>query len=1369
MPAQPGLLARRWRALFSLALLAAAWPAPAATITVNSTADTAVSDTALTLREALKVAEGTLGSSSAPLSTEEKNQISGANFSSLGGGRWMVTPLQNVGAGKADTIIFNNTIDLIMIQSGLPSLQPQDSLDGSRGLGQRVILDGSQGGNIGGLIADKGASSGRSVKNLILRNFTGDAIRAASENNGVFSSLDIYGNGGRGLYLPSKPTGTQIVSCRVYNNSGNGIQLEGDASDTGTSDMNNSISTCYVGLDAAGAAQGNKQNGIQLLYVRGNTVDNCAISANLKDGIQISGANAFNNSVTNCTIGLNPARTAKMGNALNGVTLVSSAHDNTIGGLAADNYISGSVNGIYVSGNKNLILGNVLGLNSGATAALGNTSYGIRVTGSNNTIGITNVGNTICASGIGVSLEGSGNVVANCMIGTTASGRSGLGNAKSGIYISGNTNTVGGSTLDYGNVISGNGTGILIEGTSAYKNAIFKNNIGTDEAGAGAIPNQSGVTIQSGAFNNEIGTTGKGNVIAGNSGDGIHLWGGTTSANQINGNTIGGIVGNGGNGIKIENSPNNKIGLTSPNTIAHNFDGIQITGAEAKGNLVSQNIIGLSADQSTKMGNVASGVSLLSGASSNTIGGSAAGTRNVIAGNTGCGVYISDTGTKTNLIFGNRIGSNDAGALSLGNGGAGVGIYNGASQNAVGGAGSSFTNVIGGNGGPGVDLASVGTSGNTVQGNKIGTNAAGSAAIPNGSGGVRIYGGATGNVIGGSFLGQDNLIGGNTNQGVGIYNTGSTGNTVQNNRIGVNAAGTAALPNTGEGVVIQEGAASNFVRGNLISGNNRMGVNINGAGTNGNHLSGNTIGLNPAGTAALANSGAGISVSGGAKNNLIGESGLGMLANVISGNTGYGVVLDGPGTSGNVVFNCVIGLNAALGAAVANGLSGVLLSESASGNTVGGKLTGSGATLAPANIIAGNKYHGVEIIDPGTSGNTVCGNAIGLNAALATGLGNKQYGVLLDSEASGNIIGGNAGYGNVIGNNLFAGVGIVGLARGNVVAGNMIGCTPADQNGVYHTAPNQRGGVTVGNQAIGNVIGTMLGGIPNLISGNRGKGVSISDLSTSGTVVMNNVIGLDPTGTAKMPNQDDGIYIGEGSTCTTVQWNTISGNGVHGIELDGGPTTPTISNKITQNKIGTGPNGSGALGNDGCGIYIANAFRTTIGGTTASLGNTIAYNEHSGVRVVKGTSNTIRCNSIHHNRGLGIDLGVQGPDPNDLDDTDTGPNDLLNAPDYLRLKHMGSDLLLLGTLTNTKIKFTYYTLEVFTNDQGHSSGYGEGQTIVSSKKIYLRSSNEAYFAIRLPLQYAGKTFSATVTDTEGNTSEFSRDQYNAADDWRGYR
>jgi hypothetical protein len=234
------------------------------------------------------------------------------------------------------------------------------------------------------------------------------------------------------------------------------------------------------------------------------------------------------------------------------------------------------------------------------------------------------------------------------------------------------------------------------------------------------------------------------------------------------------------------------------------------------------------------------------GATGNTIGGTALGARNLISGNNNEGVLISDENTSGNVVLGNFIGTNDMGTGRLANDSDGVEVSFGATGNSIGGTALGARNLISGNNANGVLIFEEGTSGNVVAGNFIGTNDAGTAALPNGFNGVFIAFGATGNTIGGTVLGARNLISANTD-GVLIRGMSTSGNVVAGNFIGSNAAGTGPLANSDDGVVIDGAATGNTIggttlgAGNTIAFNGSNGINVNGAGSLGNSLLGNRI------------------------------------------------------------------------------------------------------------------------------------------------------------------------------------------------------------------------------------------------------------------------------------------------------------------------------------------------------------------------------------------------------------------------------------------------------------------------------------------------------------------------------------------------
>lgn len=219
------------------------------------------------------------------------------------------------------------------------------------------------------------------------------------------------------------------------------------------------------------------------------------------------------------------------------------------------------------------------------------------------------------------------------------------------------------------------------------------------------------------------------------------------------------------------------------------------------------------------------------------------------------GIVIADANTRGNVVAGNYIGVDGSGTGALGNTWAGVNFFNGPDANVIGGTAPGAGNVILGNGLQGVLLQDPDTRDNSVQGNFIGLNAAGNAAIANGGSGVQIYNGLTANLIGGGPNAR-NFISGNGNYGV-VIDTGSAANVVQGNTIGLNSMNGAAIPNTWAGIALYNGAVSNQIGGvnpgnaNLVAQSLDDGVQMFDAETTNNAVRGNSI---------FNNSGAGIAL-----------------------------------------------------------------------------------------------------------------------------------------------------------------------------------------------------------------------------------------------------------------------------------------------------------------------------------------------------------------------------------------------------------------------------------------------------------------------------------------------------------------------------
>jgi hypothetical protein len=289
---------------------------------------------------------------------------------------------------------------------------------------------------------------------------------------------------------------------------------------------------------------------------------------------------------------------------------------------------------------------------------------------------------------------------------------------------------------------------------------------------------------------------------------------------------------------------------------------------------------------------------------------------------------------------------------------------------------------------------------------------------------------------------------------VGLGDPGTNGNVVSGNYIGVDAAGTAALGNGCEGVIISDGPQNNIVGGdtpgerNVIGGSNSHGVLIAGSDTTSNTVSGNYIGTDANGTAALANGQHGVVINNGAHDNTIGGSSPGE-GNLISGNTDDGVRISGFGAEGNIVIGNHIGLDSSGTAVLGNGEHGVEIVNGAARNTVGGM------TAGERNVVSGNARHGITVGDPGGDGNVVSGNYIGTDATGTVALGNGSAGVAIGFGAQDNLIGGTSiEEGNLIAHNTEAGV----LVEGAGSTGNTIS----------HNAITANGGLGIDNSSGGN-------------------------------------------------------------------------------------------------------------------------------------------------------------------------------------------------------------------------------------------------------------------------------------------------------------
>ncbi len=272
------------------------------------------------------------------------------------------------------------------------------------------------------------------------------------------------------------------------------------------------------------------------------------------------------------------------------------------------------------------------------------------------------------------------------------------------------------------------------------------------------------------------------------------------------------------------------------------YAGIRVSGTS--GLTIEGNFIGTNPAGTAALPNVFYGILMNDGPSNITIGGTAPTARNLISGNTVANINMGTNGTvggSGHVIQGNLIGTNAVGTGAIGGTQTGIDFTGSASDVTVGGATAAARNVISGIGGPGIRFRnSVGGTGNVVFGNYAGTDVTGTKAIGNN---VGISVEAEGNTVGGPGTGEGNLVSGNLTDGIAVSGNDIV---VQGNRVGTDASGAAALPNALRGVVIFSadgvligGNASG--EGNVIAFSGTGGAVVLGIGAAGNRIRGNSI------------------------------------------------------------------------------------------------------------------------------------------------------------------------------------------------------------------------------------------------------------------------------------------------------------------------------------------------------------------------------------------------------------------------------------------------------------------------------------------------------------------------------------------------
>ncbi|HVF10105.1 MAG TPA: hypothetical protein VNA16_04845 [Abditibacteriaceae bacterium] len=408
--------------------------------------------------------------------------------------------------------------------------------------------------------------------------------------------------------------------------------------------------------------------------------------------------------------------------------------------------------------------------------------------------------------------------------------------------------------------------------------------------------------------------------------------------------------------------------------------------------------------------------------------------------------------------------------------------------------------------------------------------------------------------------------------------------------------------------------------------------------------------------------------------------------------------------------------------------------------------------------------YGIGIFISGKGGNTVEGCFIGTNPSGSLASPN-EYGLLIAGSPNNMVGGATVGSRNVISGNLQGGVRIADYfvrGSGNQIRGNYIGTASDGQRAVGNDT-----GVLI-EHGSNNIVGGTLAEERNIISGNSTGVLVYGDQSSvaSGHKIQGNYIGANVTGTQAIGNEigirmdSEGMNNMIGGTTVGAR-NVISGNG-SGILLSGSTVSKTRV-KVQGNYIGADVTGTVALGNTSFGIFVNTVSLNRIGGAEPGAGNLIAFNA-SGVYILGGASgdnsygisNAVLANSIHSNTFLGIDLNDFGPGANDEGDSDTGGNKRQNYPGLYSAvsSSTGSSLAIRGLLRSAPS--TAFRIEFFASPSCDPSGYGEGKTFLGARKVMTGPEGKTPFLATLPtFVAAGQVITATATDPDGNTSEFS--------------
>lgn len=486
------------------------------------------------------------------------------------------------------------------------------------------------------------------------------------------------------------------------------------------------------------------------------------------------------------------------------------------------------------------------------------------------------------------------------------------------------------------------------------------------------------------------------------------------------------------------------------------------------------------------------------------------------------------------------------------------------------------SNVISANRGNGIQIH--GADNNRIANNRIGTSADGTTGLGNDLNGVLLDAGANRNTLGGNSIEggndptgdkgattptivrppQGNLISGNGLNGVLIKDQ-SRFNILSGNFIGTNSEGIAPISNMGDGVSIL-GSDNNgllgtyvdllpFVFYNVVSGNGLNGLRVKDSENITIHA--NFFGLGADNATVVANGGNGALIEGRSSN--IQHGGVIPLGNVNAGNKGNGIEVK-DSVSGFRSVNTFGGIKA-FGGIAPNGKDGILISATGGNNTI------------QTNVFSGNLGNGIHVSGR-AKGVTISPNVVGLNTPgqLATytsggqtiSYGNGLNGILVDGNARDITIAGNqisVVPQNTISNNSLYGITITDKAKNILINNTYVGTAT---NGI-DLFGNKLGGLYIGPDTSGIVIGNKDLTLINKFNGNGGAGITID--RANGVTLINSR--LDS-------NLGSGLLV-LGGRGNRIVGNTASFNSRYGFEfLNSGWLSNFFSGNFFKQNAGVG-------------------------------------------------------------------------------------------------------------------------------------------------------------------------------------------------------